>query len=127
MFALAPAAADQVKQGTDAAKEIVPLANQYPLAMALVIVAAFAILIVWWQRKDRDQLARSLDRMVVVNDAQAKTLVELGTQMREIAVQLQHLPAIRTFLAGIATASSMKAFWEAVTATAASDAKGDKR
>lgn len=88
-------ASDRVQQVVQAANQLVPLANNYPVAFALLAVILFAGGCVWiFYRRDKDR-GVELTSMVEVNRDQAAT-------MESMATLLEVLPTVLSYLATMA-------------------------
>jgi hypothetical protein len=91
-------AVSRVQEGVQAAEKLAPLANQYPIAFALLVVAAMAILcIAIFYRRDT---ARSgeLGAMIEVNRDQAATLELMSNQLDCMPLLLSTLAVMAQLL-----------------------------
>lgn len=91
-----------ITAGADAASKVVPLTSQYPMAVALLVVAAFSGLVIWLLfkyilKKGDEKLQASVD-----NDVKIASL--LDTQSKTIAAQNVELRALRESYVRIAVA-----------------------
>ncbi len=88
-------APSKLQDGVQAAEKLVPLANSYPMAFAMLAVIVFAGACVWiFYRRDKARSAE-LNAMVEVNKDQAEDL-------SAIAALLAVLPTILSYLQTIA-------------------------
>lgn len=108
----------KVQEGVNAAKELTPLAAQYPMAFAMLLIAlgAFGVVIVFYRR----DVARSaeLSAMIAVNRDQAVTQEVMSSQ-------LEPIPLILTTLAVMAQLLGMEVAKTQLDAAAA-EAKNGK-
>jgi flagellar biosynthesis/type III secretory pathway M-ring protein FliF/YscJ len=98
------AAQDALKAGQDA----LPIVAKHPLETALLIVAIFAAaiialaaLFIWYQSKHLARVSNALETQVNANKVQAVTL-------EGMTKHVEHLPAIREWLAVIATSLNVR-------------------
>lgn len=81
---------DRVQQGVSAAKELVPLAAQYPMAFAMVVICAMFAVAIWFIGRRLLEMTEVLSKLVTVLEVQATTIREsdLKGMRSDIAVLL---------------------------------------
>lgn len=116
----------KVQEGVQAAEKLAPLAAQYPIAFALLVVAAFAVgCIAIFYRRDTARSAE-LSAMVEVNRDQAATLELMSNQLDCMPILLSTL-AVMAQLLKLSTKELEEAQAEVKTAQAKLEEEKDKK